>query len=140
MIRGLFESTRLITMDTLNYYSAYAKANFALGAANSATLTKVNFVEILYDRLGLSRTEASAVVESIFDEIEQALLNGRDVKLANFGTFSTRDKVARPGRNPKTGQQHVISARRVVTFVPAPHLRDSLAGVQEPEEVAAQAA
>lgn len=117
----------------MNYYATYAKVTFPEGPANSSTLTKMNFVDVLYDRMGLSRSEAATVVETIFSEIQQALLEGRDVKLSNFGTFSTRDKVARPGRNPKTGEAHEISARRVVTFVPAPHLRDSVASYQEPE-------
>lgn len=120
-------------METLNYYEAYAKENFPAGPANSSTLTKMNFVDVLYDRMGLSRAEATSVVEAIFTEIQDALLNGRDVKLSNFGTFSTRDKVARPGRNPKTGEAHEISARRVVTFVPAPYLRDAVAQFKEPE-------
>ena len=67
------------------------------------------------------------------DEILRALVQRRDVKLANFGTFSTRDKVARPGRNPKTGEAHEISARSVVTFLAAPHMRDSVASFKEPE-------
>lgn len=125
-------------MDNLNYYAAYTKDTFPEGPANSSTLTKMNFVDVLFDRMGLSRVEASSVVEAIFSEIQQALLEGRDVKLSNFGTFSTRDKVARPGRNPKTGEAHVIKARRVVTFVPAPHLRDAVASYVEPEGVAPQ--
>ena len=74
----------------------------------------------------ISRAEALTIIEVIFKEIEQALLRGRDVKIANFGTFSTRDKSARPGRNPKTGESHEICARRVVTFIPSPHLRDAV--------------
>ena len=95
--------------------------------AKTSTLSKVHFVDMLYDRMGISRAEATTVIEAFFDEIEQALLKGRDVKLANFGTFSTRDKSARPGRNPKTGESHEICARRVVTFIPSPYLRDAVA-------------
>lgn len=118
----------------MNYYATYTKETFPEGPANSSTLTKMNFVDVLYERMGLSRAEAATVVEAIFTEIQQALLEGRDVKLSNFGTFSTRDKVARPGRNPKTGEEHEISARRVVTFVPAPHLRDAVASYVESDE------
>ena len=89
---------------------------FPAGPANSATLTKMHFVDILYERLGLSRSEASSVLEAIFDEVQAALVMGREVKLANFGTFATREKSARPGRNPRTGEEHVVSARRVVSF------------------------
>ena len=117
----------------MDFSTQYPNLNFPEGPANSSTLTKQHFVEILYDRLGLSRQEATQVIESIFSEIELALLDGRDVKLANFGTFSTRDKVARPGRNPKTGEEHEICARRVATLVPAPHLRDSVASFVDRE-------
>lgn len=103
----------------------------ASNKANEMTLTKLHFVNLLSDRLGLSRPEAATVVESVFDEILTALVDDRDVKLANFGTFSARHKTARPGRNPRTGQQYLVSARRVVTFVPAPHLRDSVAGFKD---------
>ena len=105
-----------------------ARGKYPVGPANHSTLTKMNFVEVLCDRMGLSRAEANAVVETVFDEILRAL-----VQRANFGTFSTRDKVARPGRNPKTGEAHEISARSVVTFLAAPHMRDSVASFKEPE-------
>ena len=80
----------------------------------------------------MSRAEANEVVDSIFDEMQQALSEGREIKLANFGTFSTRDKQARPGRNPRTGAPYEISARRVVTFLPAPFMRDAVAGYSGP--------
>ena len=107
-----------------------SQGRYPTGPANSSTLTKMNFTEVLSDKMGLSRSEANAVVETVFEEILTALVARRDVKLANFGTFSTRDKVARPGRNPKTG---VIAARRVVTFLAAPHMRDSVASFKDPE-------
>ncbi len=113
-------------MEKNNYYTAYADKNFGK-SSEAASMTKINFVDVLYDRLGLSRTEALSVIEAIFSEIQNALIEGRDVKLANFGTFSTRDKSARPGRNPKTGEAYEVSARRVVTFVPAPYMRDAVA-------------
>lgn len=68
------------------------------------TVTKMHFIEMLKEHVGLSRAEANEVVDSIFDEMQQALSEGREIKLANFGTFSTRDKQARPGRNPRTGR------------------------------------
>lgn len=115
----------------MNFATQYPGLDLPVGEANESTLTKQHFVEIIYDRIGISRTESLSVVESIFEEIQKALIDGRDVKLANFGTFTTRDKVARPGRNPKTGEAHVICARRVVSFIPAPHLRDSVASFGE---------
>lgn len=122
-------------MENSNLYPQQIGELLSVGRANGATLTKMHFVDLLYERLGLTRSESTSVVEAIFEEIEDALIDGREVKLANFGTFSTRDKVARPGRNPKTGQAHIISARRVVTFVPAPHLRESVAAFEDPDYV-----
>ena len=119
-------------MEKNNYYAAYAENNFEKNS-DTASMTKINFVDVLYDRLGLSRTEALSVIEAIFSEIQNALIEGRDVKLANFGTFSTRDKSARPGRNPKTGEEYEVSARRVVTFVPAPFMRDAVAEYSKTE-------
>ena len=119
-------------MEKNNYYAAYAEKNFEKNS-DTASMTKINFVDVLYDRLGLSRTEALSVIEAIFSEIQNALIEGRDVKLANFGTFSTRDKSARPGRNPKTGEEYEVSARRVVTFVPAPFMRDAVAEYSKTE-------
>ena len=119
-------------MEKNNYYAAYAENNFEKNS-DIASMTKINFVDVLYDRLGLSRTEALSVIEAIFSEIQNALIEGRDVKLANFGTFSTRDKSARPGRNPKTGEEYEVSARRVVTFVPAPFMRDAVAEYSKTE-------
>jgi integration host factor subunit alpha len=112
-------------MEKNNYYTANAENNLKK-KTDTSSVTKIHFVDVLYDRLGLSRTEALAVVEAIFTEIQNALVEGRDVKLANFGTFSIRDKNARPGRNPKTGEEYEVSARRVVTFVPAPFMRDAV--------------
>lgn len=97
------------------------------GLEDANSITKITFVDVLYDRMGFSRSEAQAVVDAIFDEILAALVKGCDVKLSNFGTFCTHDKKARPGRNPKTGQPYEISARRVVTFVPSPVMREAVA-------------
>ena len=66
--------------------------------------------------MGFNKREAKDMVESFFDEVRAALENGRGVKLSGFGNFQLRDKPQRPGRNPKTGEEIPISARRVVTF------------------------
>jgi integration host factor subunit alpha len=66
--------------------------------------------------VGFNKREAKDMVESFFDEVRAALENGRGVKLSGFGNFQLRDKPQRPGRNPKTGEEIPISARRVVTF------------------------
>ena len=80
------------------------------------TLTKANFAESLLDELGIDKREAKALVELFFEEIKDSLEQGKAVKISGFGKFELRDKTSRPGRNPKTGEETPISARRVVTF------------------------
>ena len=80
------------------------------------TLTKAELAEMLFERVGLNKREAKDMVETFFDEIRGALERGESVKLSGFGNFQLRDKPQRPGRNPKTGEEIPISARRVVTF------------------------
>ena len=80
------------------------------------TLTKAELAEMLFDQVGLNKREAKDMVETFFDEISAALVRGESVKLSGFGNFLLRDKPQRPGRNPKTGEEIPISARRVVTF------------------------
>ncbi len=79
-------------------------------------LTKADMAERLFDELGLNKREAKDLVEIFFEEIRGALESGEQVKLSGFGNFDLRDKNQRPGRNPKTGEEIPISARRVVTF------------------------
>ncbi|MCG3145745.1 MAG: Integration host factor subunit alpha [Gammaproteobacteria bacterium] len=86
-------------------------------------LTKADMAEKLFDELGLNKREAKELVELFFEEIRAALENGQHVKLSGFGNFDLRDKNQRPGRNPKTGEEIPISARRVVTFRPGQKLK-----------------
>ena len=86
-------------------------------------LTKADIAESLYEELGLNKREARELVEIYFDELKEALSNGKQVKLSGFGNFDLRDKKERPGRNPKTGVDTAISARRVVTFKPGQKLK-----------------
>jgi integration host factor subunit alpha len=79
-------------------------------------LTKADFAEKLYEDLGLNKREAKEIVELFFEEIKGSLAQGEQVKLSGFGKFELRDKNSRPGRNPKTGEEIPITARRVVTF------------------------
>ena len=88
-----------------------------------AALTKADMAEKLYEELGLNKREAKEVVEMFFEEIRSALESGNQVKLSGFGNFDLRDKSQRPGRNPKTGEEIPISARRVVTFRPGQKLK-----------------
>jgi len=89
-------------------------------------LTKADLVECLFDELGLNKREAKDMVEAFFEEIRQALENNQQVKLSGFGNFELRDKNPRPGRNPKTGEEIPISARRVVTFRSGHKLKDKV--------------
>jgi integration host factor subunit alpha len=86
-------------------------------------LTKADLAEKLFEELGLNKREAKEIVESFFEEIRTSLENGQQVKLSGFGNFDLRDKNQRPGRNPKTGEEIPITARRVVTFRPGQKLK-----------------
>ncbi|MBT3146661.1 integration host factor subunit alpha [Neptunomonas phycophila] len=89
-----------------------------------SSLTKADMAERLYEELGLNKREAKDMVESFFDEIRESLASNEQVKLSGFGNFDLRDKRQRPGRNPKTGEEVPITARRVVTFRPGQKLKD----------------
>jgi integration host factor subunit alpha len=96
-------------------------------------LTKADFAEKLFDELGLNKREAKDLVELFFEEIKESLESGQEVKLSGFGKFELRDKTSRPGRNPKTGEEVAITARRVVTFRSGQKLKarvEAYAGVQ----------
>ena len=80
------------------------------------TLTKAELADLLFEKVGLNKREAKDMVEAFFEEIRNALERGDGVKLSGFGNFQLRDKPHRPGRNPKTGEEIPITARRVVTF------------------------
>ncbi len=86
-------------------------------------LTKADMAEKLFEDLGLNKREAKELVEAFFEEIRASLEAGQQVKLSGFGNFDLRDKNQRPGRNPKTGEEIPISARRVVTFRPGQKLK-----------------
>ncbi len=87
------------------------------------SLTKADLASALFDEVGLNKREAKEFVDFWFETIRQALEDGDHVKLSGFGNFQLRDKNQRPGRNPKTGEEIPISARRVVTFKPGQKLR-----------------
>jgi integration host factor subunit alpha len=81
-----------------------------------STLTKAELTDLLFEQLGLNKREAKDMVERFFEEIRLSLEKGDTIKLSGFGNFQLREKAQRPGRNPKTGIDIPISARRVVTF------------------------
>lgn len=96
-------------------------------------LTKAELAEKLFEDLGLNKREAKDMVDLFFDEIRDSLSRNEQVKLSGFGNFDLRDKRQRPGRNPKTGEEIPISARRVVTFKPGQKLKvrvEAYAGTQ----------
>ena len=79
-------------------------------------LTKADFADKLFDELSLNKRDAKEIVEVFFEEIKTSLEQGKQLKISGFGKFELRDKTSRPGRNPKTGEEVPITARRVVTF------------------------
>ena len=90
------------------------------------TVTKADLGNTLFDEVGLNKREAKDFVELFFEKIRQALEEGSSVKLSGFGSFTLRDKTSRPGRNPKTGEEVAISARRVVTFRSSQKLKENV--------------
>ncbi|MGI2325387.1 MULTISPECIES: integration host factor subunit alpha [Methylococcus] len=96
-------------------------------------LTKADMVERLFSELGLNKRDAKELVDQFFEVIKASLESGRSVKLSGFGNFDLRDKRQRPGRNPKTGEEIPITARRVVTFKAGQKLKATVEALQEPE-------
>ncbi len=96
-------------------------------------LTKAQMADRLFEELGLNKREAKEIVEMFFEEIRNSLQRNEQVKLSGFGNFDLREKKERPGRNPKTGEEIPITARRVVTFRPGQKLKarvEAYAGTQ----------
>jgi integration host factor subunit alpha len=93
------------------------------------TLTKADFVEAVYSKVGgLSRRDAAEIVDLLFESVKETLARGEAVKISGFGNFVVREKKPRVGRNPQTGQDIEISARRVLSFKPSQVLKDQLNG------------
>tara|TARA_Y100001934_G_C12220891_1_gene710695 strand:+ start:567 stop:890 length:324 start_codon:yes stop_codon:yes gene_type:complete len=88
------------------------------------TVTKMELANTLFEELGLNKRESKEFVEQFFEEIRKALEEGQTVKFSGFGSFSVRDKPERPGRNPKTGEEIPVSARRVVTYRASKKIRE----------------
>lgn len=89
-------------------------------------ITKAELAVSLHEELGLNKRESKEFVEQFFETVKSALEEGNSVKLSGFGNFGLRDKPARPGRNPKTGQEIPISARRVVTFKASQKVKEAI--------------
>ncbi|MDB2439041.1 integration host factor subunit alpha [Hellea sp.] len=88
----------------------------------TTTLTKADIADALYQEIGLSKTESNDLIDGILGHISDALIQGRDVKIANFGKFKLAQKKERLGRNPRTGEPAIIAGRKIVTFKPSPYL------------------
>ncbi|MCB0351629.1 MAG: integration host factor subunit alpha [Bdellovibrionales bacterium] len=97
-------------------------------ADEKSTVTKADIVESVYQKIGFSKKEASELVELVFNELKNTLCEGEKVKISGFGNFVVRAKKERVGRNPQTGDQIKISARRVLTFRPSQVLKAILNG------------
>ncbi|KPP87309.1 MAG: integration host factor alpha subunit HimA [Rhodobacteraceae bacterium HLUCCA08] len=87
----------------------------------------MDLAEAVHQELGLSRNDSAELVESVLTHVSDALVSGETVKISSFGTFSTRDKAARVGRNPKTGEEVPIAPRRVLSFRPSHLMKDRVA-------------
>ena len=102
-------------------------------------LTKADLAEHLFEELGLNKREVKDLIEAFFEEIRTALGRGEEVKLSGVGNFELREKKERPGRNPKTGEEIPITARRVVTFRPGQKLKarvEAYDGLAQPSAAA----
>ena len=91
------------------------------------TLTRMDLAEAVHEQVGLSRNESAELVEAVLQHMSDALARGESVKISSFGTFSIRDKAARMGRNPKTGEEVPISPRRVLSFRPSHLMKERVA-------------
>ena len=90
------------------------------------SLTKIDIIDSIYEKLGIPKKECVRIVESVFEIIKDDLYNGNDVMISGFGKWTVKAKKERKGRNPKTGEAMMIDARKVVTFKPSTVLRDAV--------------
>lgn len=111
---------------TRNLIAAYAAENLG-DRMSEKTLTRMDLSEAVFREVGLSRNDSAQLVESVLEHISDALVDDEQVKISSFGTFSVRQKTARMGRNPKTGQEVPIDPRRVLTFRPSHLMKDRVA-------------
>ena len=92
----------------------------------SKTITKADLADYLFEKVGLNKREAKEFVDLFFEELRNALVSEESIKLTGFGNFDVRNKSERPGRNPKTGQQIPVTARKVVTFHASQKLKERM--------------
>jgi integration host factor subunit alpha len=89
-------------------------------------MTKVDIIENIYEKVGFSKKEVAKIVESVFDIIKESLQKEEKIKISGFGNFVVRRKRSRRGRNPQTGDDIEIGARRILTFKPSQVLKGGL--------------
>lgn len=92
------------------------------------SLTKIDIIDSVYEKLGIPKKECVSIVESVFEIIKDDLDKGNDVMISGFGKWMVKSKRQRKGRNPQTGEALMIDARRVVTFKPSAVLRETVSG------------
>jgi integration host factor subunit alpha len=107
-------------------FVALNKINFDKQGKEGKFMTKADLVETIYEKIGFSRKESAEIVDLVFDLMKETLENGEKIKISGFGNFLVRQKRSRKGRNPQTGEEIEISARRVLTFKPSQVLRKAL--------------
>ena len=90
--------------------------DISVESLETPALTKAQLAELLFEQIGLNKRESKDMIDAFFDLVSNSLVEGDDVKISGFGNFQLRNKPQRPGRNPKTGEEIPITARRVVTF------------------------
>jgi integration host factor subunit alpha len=113
---------------TLNLRRAYDPTCYAKdGLMADKTLTRMDLADAVHSQVGLSRNDSADLVESVLSHVSDSLVSGETVKISSFGTFSVREKAARVGRNPKTGEEVPIHPRRVLTFRPSHLMKDRVA-------------
>lgn len=100
--------------------------NIAVESLETPALTKAQLADLLFDQIGLNKRESKDMIDAFFNLIASSLVNGDDVKVAGFGNFQIRTKAPRPGRNPRTGEEVPIAARRVVTFHASQKLKEQI--------------
>ncbi|EYC51217.1 integration host factor subunit alpha [Hylemonella gracilis str. Niagara R] len=100
--------------------------DIAVESLETPALTKAHLAELLFEQIGLNKRESKDMVDAFFDLVAERLTQGQDVKISGFGNFQIRTKAARPGRNPRTGEEIPIEARRVVTFHASHKLKEQI--------------
>mgnify|MGYP003578232769 CR=1 FL=1 len=108
-----------------------AGLDFTVESLETPALTKAQLAELLFEQIGLNKRESKDMIDAFFDLIAASLVEGKDVKISGFGNFQIRTKAPRPGRNPRTGEEIPIEARRVVTFHASHKLKELLQGSPE---------